>query len=605
MPVSYETYIDWDGTGSFEGGTATAAVVTSVATGTRTRLIGTTADTDAAFIVGAKVQIYLTGGTTLKHDRVYTLSELTSGFGFTNLDFYPPAPLAVANGDVMKVVTPTGDDVSGHRLKGKFTIAYGKDTARALGTTAAGSSTFDLNNSSREYYPTNTGSTLYGRITPARPIKHQCQLNGTIYSLYRGYTDDFNPIGSKGRSTVPVECTDALGLLGSAAVSTPLHRGIRSGTAIGYILDAVGWPPSARDIDPGSSVFPWWWEEGTGALEAMQKVINSEGPPASISVDPAGNFVYRDRHHRLVRTASLVSQATFADTGFSGGGLIFESPLTVNYGFKDIINRVELEVPQRKIDVKQSVVWSTEDNFQIADGEIYEIDLTTSEPFMNAVVPVSGTDFTLLSGSVTVSLRQTSGGGNTIYLKATGGAAVVANMQLRATSVPVARTIKVYREDAASKLRHGLHSAEGYSAPWANGQDAGAIVRIILARYADRLPVVTMKLNSHNEAMLTQMLSRDLGDRITITDSETGISAPFSIERIEHDIRGTNTGDPVHYTTFTCEQVPEQPSNVFRFDVAGRGFNQGVFGIQGLDDPDTVFRFDVAGQGFNDGVFAT
>jgi hypothetical protein len=41
----------------------------------------------------------------------------------------------------------------------------------------------------------------------------------------------------------------------------------------------------------------------------------------------------------------------------------------------------------------------------------------------------------------------------------------------------------------------------------------------------------------------------------------------------------------------------------FRFDTAGKGFDQGVFG-SGLTLSATAFRFDTSGQGFDSGGFA-
>ena len=59
-------------------------------------------------------------------------------------------------------------------------------------------------------------------------------------------------------------------------------------------------------------------------------VQSTEGPPSIAYVGPDGTFIFRDRHHRLLRAASLTPQATFAReptgleccdiTGFGQGG---------------------------------------------------------------------------------------------------------------------------------------------------------------------------------------------------------------------------------------------------------------------------------------------
>jgi len=61
-----------------------------------------------------------------------------------------------------------------------------------------------------------------------------------------------------------------------------------------------------------------------------------------------------------------------------------------------------------------------------------------------------------------------------------------------------------------------------------------------------------------------------------------------------------------HTVRFTCEVTdPVQPSNIITFDVAGKGFNDGAFGSNGIDDGTTILTFDVAGRGFNQGTFAS
>jgi len=55
-----------------------------------------------------------------------------------------------------------------------------------------------------------------------------------------------------------------------------------------------------------------------------------------------------------------------------------------------------------------------------------------------------------------------------------------------------------------------------------------------------------------------------------------------------------------------CEKDIVEIENCFTFDVVGKGFDQGVFCGQGVDDPDTVFIFDDPQQGqFDFGVFGT
>jgi hypothetical protein len=111
-----------------------------------------------------------------------------------------------------------------------------------------------------------------------------------------------------------------------------------------------------------------------------------------------------------------------------------------------------------------------------------------------------------------------------------------------------------------------------------------------------------MQVTNANATILAQQLGRDLSDRVTIVDSESGINADFYFEQIRHEI--SETGLRLS-TTFGCEKARTVPSGLFRFDTSGAGFGQGAFGPSGLDSPTSVFRFDTAGQGFDQGLLAT
>jgi hypothetical protein len=178
-----------------------------------------------------------------------------------------------------------GDDVS-DRLRGAMSCRYGRD-ASTPSTIAAGTGAFDLDNTSRDYSPLNGSSPLFGKLKPARPVLVQRTVSATTYTLFRGHTSD-NPIDpDTDAKRVTLNLIDGLADFQDVTLSTPLYQGLRSGDAVNAILDAVGWT-GGRDIDAGASVFPWWWEDGTSAYDALQKVVASEGPPALLAMGISG-----------------------------------------------------------------------------------------------------------------------------------------------------------------------------------------------------------------------------------------------------------------------------------------------------------------------------
>lgn len=491
------------------------------------------------------------------------------------------------------------EDVTDRALaRTNVTVQYGRDQYRALAPVSPARGTLELRDDDGRYHPDNAASPLAGLVGPGRELRIQATLSGTTYGLLRGHLDDYQPLPEIEHRSVQFTTLDALAKWQAVKLSTPLHFSVRTGEAVNLVLDALGWPMNKRDIDPGATVVRWWWEEGTDALEALRKIVRSEGPPALITVDADGNAVFRDRHHRLLRAASTTVQATWRSHGAEP---TLGKDFTYDAGWRDVINDVTFAVPERQPAGVREVVWQSDGVIAIADGETIPVVAQASEPFTGAVTPVAGTDYVLRSGAVTVTLSRDSGQSATIHVKATGGPAVLSALQLRAHPVPVTHTVQVHGEDPVSVDKHGRRAYPD-DAPWAGVHDALAVAQVILGHRAERLPVIRARMVGGNDTRLAQMLGRDLSDRVRVDWAGGHINADFYVERIEHTL---SKGAPVHHeTVFGCEKAPSQVTNVFRFDTTGAGFDQGRFGRTGLDDPANMFRFDTAGQGFDQGVLA-
>lgn len=486
-----------------------------------------------------------------------------------------------------------------------ISIQYGRDQARALSPTSPGRAVLELDNRSGDYSPENSSSPLVDLLGPGRPMHVLATHLGTEYVLFHGFLDDYDMEPGIGQQSVSLTMLDLLGRLSDVRLSTALHFGLTTGDAINIILDAAGWDIDKREIDQGATLLRYWWEEGSDALTAIKRLVAAEGPPALVTVTEHDHFMFRDRHHRLTIDESLVSQATFR-----GGDTepMISPPLIYNLGWRDIVNSVTLEVQERTAEGELSDVWSSSATYTMATGETVEVIARTSDPFLGAITPVATLneedpgDYTILSGPgvVTVALSNTAGAVTTIRITSSGGPAVITDLKFRAYSVSVSRTYQIHVEDPSSIAKHGLRSYPD-DIPLVGIHDALAVAQLIIAHRAERLPVVSMRITAANDTRITQQLSRDLSDRVTIIDNETGLNADFFIETIQH-----RTDGMFHDTTFGCEKARDANFNVnvFRFDTVGSGFDDGVFESVGLMDPDFMFRFDTAGQGFNDGRLA-
>ncbi|MYV58046.1 hypothetical protein [Streptomyces sp. SID3212] len=482
------------------------------------------------------------------------------------------------------MVTGPGENVT-QRVLGLRTpldISYGRDQSRSLSSVQPGETTLEIDNRSRDYSPDNPGSVIAGFLSSGKQVLIKATYQEVSHVMFSGYLQDYGINPDKNSRSVTFSCYDVLSKL-NANISTPMYEMLRTGDGVHAILDAIGWPIDKRDIDPGATIMSYWWAEEQSGLEALNAIMGSEGPPSIAYVDSANNFVFRDRHHRLLYPASITSQASIVDKGEEP---MFSSPMTYDIGWKDVVNTVSVDIDQRQPGDIEAVFTGT-DIIALGAGESRTISIKGDSPFMSAITPELGVDYTVPSGSVTVSLSRDSGESADVVITAIT-AATINGMIVRARPVTVARTVKVLVQDPGSISGNGIKSYDG-DMPWANVNDAHAVGSLIIGQRSQRLPIVTITIKNANPMRMNQILTRDISDRIHIVEDETFTDHDYYIEKVQHSIADIGHD---HSAIFSCERARTQVSPVFTFDDSAKGFDDGLFGLDGFDDPATVFILD-------------
>lgn len=504
-----------------------------------------------------------------------------------------------------------GEDVTSQEID-DVVVSYGRDQDRQLSPGAVGTASLRLCNADRFYSPENASSPLFGDLDPARDARFQVTWAGQTFPIFRGKIDDYSLSSEFSDRTASFTFLDGMTLLQSIKLSTEVFSSLRTGELIDVVLDYAGWT-APRNIDYGATVVKYWWAEGTDALTAIQELVRSEGPPSVAYVGPDGSFNFHDRHHRLQDQASRDVQGSFVTAAIgcdapAASGLSVGQPFVYEHGWRDIVNSVTFEISERVADIGWSEVWSSEDSFSLTTGQSLDLDVTTNDPFVDALTPVAGTDYTTTgAGTLSVTLSKTSGQAVKITLLAVGGAVDVLSFRLRARPIPVLRTFKVTRIDSNSIEQHGQRDYPD-PAPWANANDAAAIADMILLHYAERRPTVQIRVHTQNPTHFLQVLQRTISDRVRIRNDELGLDDDFYVERVTHTIQRINRAGtpPVHSVVLGCEKQLTYTANPFTFDKRGAGFDDGIFDPIQVDDPATVFTFDHPTQGqFDVGLFGT
>lgn len=145
----------------------------------------------------------------------------------------------------------------------------GRDFASQLtGHAIAGTLHATLNNTSGDYSPFNTSSPLYGKLIPGIAVRLRATYSGTTYTLWHGYLTTLMPQTVSGPwSTAELSAQGGLAKLSGKQINPAASSGALTGTIVGDILDAAGWPKNLIDYvvnDLDNVVAAWAMDEQSG-----------------------------------------------------------------------------------------------------------------------------------------------------------------------------------------------------------------------------------------------------------------------------------------------------------------------------------------------------
>jgi hypothetical protein len=157
-----------------------------------------------------------------------------------------------------------------------------------------------------DFNPQNPNSPYFGLLSPMRKVQITATYGATTYPIFSGFITSYStntPQNALDVVYTTITAVDAFRLAQNAQISTVAgtSAGQLSGARVNALLDAIAWPASMRDVDPGLTTMQA--DPGTArtALAALQTVETSEY--GALYVDAAGSFVFQDR----ALTASSVS----------------------------------------------------------------------------------------------------------------------------------------------------------------------------------------------------------------------------------------------------------------------------------------------------------
>ena len=480
----------------------------------------------------------------------------------------------------------TGEDVTSRTLSCEW--RRGNDYASQLvGKAVAGSLVADLNNQSGDYSTFNTSSPLTGNLLPGRKVKLTGNDGTTTRTLWQGFLDSIEPVPSvNGANTARIRAIGPLGYLNKFEVSTAMFASKYAGALIGEVLDVAGWSDDDRDLDTGIVEFPRFWCERTKTLKALRLIEETE--TGLLEESPDGKIVYRDRHARSKDTKSTNSQATYSDA--SGASLSY-SLITQQDPLKFIYNELRAELAlhdgawilgssslgtQTELASDDEVLWtypetgSASPSISAGATRLFTAKFpnsgssTTSEAVDAWTDLVATTDYlandsadgsgTNRTANLTLTLTKRAQSMDISIANGHSGTVYITKLQAQGHKVTSKDKVEVVASDSTSQTTFGKRTYPHPGRFVPDSLEAQNWADFHLQAWKDPVPLLRMTMvGNRSTATLTDIMSRDISDLVTVTasnDAGLGISEGFFVEQVHHQL----DAELNHKATFLLSQ---------------------------------------------------
>ena len=462
--------------------------------------------------------------------------------------------------------TGTTDDVTNYLLHAEW--SRGRQFAhQLLGKALAGQCFLYLNNDGGTFSTQNSASPLTGSLLPGRTVEIRTTSPSTTV-LWRGVVENIeNRISINNDHQAILKCIGPLGYINQRKVRIPMSVDIRTGSAIGSILDDIGWPAGDRSIDAGQTVMTRFWVELKPALDAMREIEASESGYLGEARD--AKIVFEDRDHRLSGT-HISSQATYTD---NPSGTLFFTMIQQDDPLKAIYNDFEAEVRTYGTLATQTL-WALSDtgaNARVYGGGTFTV--VASYPFGNPTATlgaVAVASWTSLSATADWNVTSDAAGtgsvlnadvvatyiatyGQSAEIRITNNATVTGYIQkLAPRGVPIIEGNKnrVRTQSTTSQADYGRRTFTNPGDWIPNVIEAADWGGFNVAIYSTPFQIFHVTLNANRDsAHMTEVLARDISDLVTLNAtgrSDLGFSNIFFVEHEHHRL----SDDRVHWVTY-------------------------------------------------------
>jgi len=415
-----------------------------------------------------------------------------------------------------------------------------------------GNATIKVQNSDGKYNPDNTGSSLYGKLLPNRPVwagavRDTGALSGAgdVRGVFGGHITEIVPTPVPGGNpTAEILCEDVLGAARRATATVSPQRDITRGDFRSAVLTAMGVPGNRRSLEPEADPLPFAAADTRESLGLLEELNRSDS--ARHFVAPAdtkeGWYAYT-LVNRLHKLSDAADEAVNADdvTDLSGYRVTLDN----------IVNLQRATVSPIDFGAVNEVVWTAAGlPITITVGQPITLWPEFADYVFGAAVSTNST------GGSLVSTLTNFGTSAKLVLTASGSAVTITSLTVTGSSLRRGDLETVRSEASASSTAYGPRAGGDVSSDYIGQPGAAkAVTDYLVWKFDQPLKRPTITVAGKSTATYRTIFDRDLFDVVTLTvDRLHMVARRFEII----GLRGTVVPGTFWEVSYELQETPDQ-----------------------------------------------
>jgi hypothetical protein len=391
-------------------------------------------------------------------------------------------------------------------------------------------------NSGFRFSSSNASGTLYTEIGEGAINMKRAQLEIGIWTgaafewlaQITGYIVDLSE--NYGRREVTFEIRDRAADAVLTRASTTLQSEVKASDYVETLCDLFERDSAlvGAQIDDGMTAVPHYWLEDERVFDELGDV--AEAHLGRCFFDKDGNLHFDDGAHFVKPQTDSWDDPTTAQASFTTSSFAECNP---RYEFSSIFNHIVIEYQPRYLGYIQNI-FTASDVATLQPGEANKpYHAKFHFPCASITTPANSTDYSAVTpGGValtpTVALNATYAASAELYLTNNNAdyPAYFYKLGLRGAPLLTQEPVKYEVENAASIADYGRRTWEIRNNPYIQSyRHAQMIAEFLLARFKDPVQIITLAGQKGYPWL-------EVGDRVTVTETLTGIAEDYFIGHI-------------------------------------------------------------------------